>query len=355
MSSIFDEGMCYSFADMDDGSVASGDPDMVGDFCSGSGSGTFSIVDIDGTRKYLSIGGGCNPQIKFSVPNGPARMRLAARVYRGDNSSYFGICGLLDTGANQRGIFIIGSDGKPGWRSGTWGMGSATYEADTAIPQGQWSFVEMEFLFNSSSGYCNFWVNGAAAGTNTSLNTGTYYLGSLVWLTSNGNNPYGCQAGWGISDLLYSPSGTAPFGDVAVFAESVDADTGDQDWTPSAGSDHYAMLDEVGPDGDTTTVSTAGTNAGYRDGFTTPGNLTVGTIISAGLMVRMKKSSTGQGLVKLGISHAGQSASEGQSGNRAVASDYFKLHHMEDLDPYTSAAWTAANMNAAEIAVEVGS
>ena len=109
------------------------------------------------------------------------------------------------------------------------------------------------------------------------------------------------------------------------------------------------MVDEVGPDEDATYNESDGT-AGHRDSFETAGVSSV-TVLSVGVLTRARKTSTGAATLLLGIAEGG---TEEQSAAKALTEDYLTMVEFFDVNPDTLAAWTPAEVTAAEHSYEVG-
>jgi len=113
--------------------------------------------------------------------------------------------------------------------------------------------VQVRFKVDAS-GYIYSKVDGV---TNTTYEGdtragGTYithiYLGSI---TASGGQSY-------VDDWVVGYGGWP--GDLRIVRAQPTGDTATEEWTPSTGVDSYAMLDEVGPDDDTTYIYTSGSD-----------------------------------------------------------------------------------------------
>ncbi len=230
-------------------------------------------------------------------------------------------------------------------------------------------------------------VAGTVLGTSSSagiISTGTYYFLELLALISttvgtatvrlNGTNVTGLvltglnNAGSGvgqwtnlklignasISELDYDDcylcdgSGSAPLntflGDIRVDVRMPTADGATAEWTPSTGSDNYAMVDEIPPDGDTTYNST--TVVDNIDTFTVEDAPVVGaTILAVQQCTYVKKSDSGTTTIAAVVRSGGTDYD--QDNYNPTTSYAFAVQAIPE-DPDTSAAWVEADFNAAE-------
>lgn len=120
-----------------------------------------------------------------------------------------------------------------------------------------------------------------------------------------------------------------------------------QDFTPSTGSDHAAVIDEATPNG---TDYLTGGAAGTHDTATFTDLSVTGTILGVQINNDVAKSSSGTCTVKNLIRSGGTNA---YGGNADPAASYAYITSMHEIDPATSAAWTVAAVNAVEAGLEV--
>jgi hypothetical protein len=153
--------------------------------------------------------------------------------------------------------------------------------------------------------------------------------------------------GWKIGDIVMHGS-ASPIGDAGVYYLPASSDGADTDFTPSDGSDHSAMVGEIGPDEDTTYNESDGT-VGHRDSYLTDGIAGL-NIISVGALARKRKTDTGTSSVKLGVRY---NASEDQGAAIGLGEAYGTYVEYFDVNPDTTAAWQAAQIATTEITIEV--
>lgn len=128
----------------------------------------------------------------------------------------------------------------------------------------------------------------------------------------------------------------------------VTADTAQADWAKSAGSDGYAMIDEVAPDGDTTFISsdTAGNKSDFAL-FNLPDEIF--TVQAVYVPTMAKLAAAGIGNMKTSMV-SGASVASGPDTPLTTAYTYWPS--VFEKDPATGATWTRAAVEAANVRVE---
>jgi hypothetical protein len=126
-------------------------------------------------------------------------------------------------------------------------------------------------------------------------------------------------------------------------------DTADADWTPSAGADHYAVVDETTVNGDTDYVSAA-----------TPGDLDLYAMGSLGFTPDIVHAVQVTMVARKDDAEARQVRSELKSGTitaegttQGLATSYLPYGDLYQTDPDTAMAWTPGAVNAIQVGVEV--
>lgn len=256
---------------------------------------------------------------------------------------------LMD-GATAQCSIVFRSDGTILLTAGgPTGSTLATYSS--AFAQTVWAAFEFEITINNSTGAFHVRKDGvgadsfAATGLNTRGSSNNY--ANQVQIGSNG---FGGNNNHQLLDdfLWFSTSGSAPntwVGDVRSVTLLPSADTAQKQFAPNSGSANFSRVNEAHQDGDTSTVTD--TVVGHNDLYDLA-NL-AGTplaIIAVQTKAMMRKSDAG--------SRAGQV--QVKSGTTTVTStatplstSYHYLSRVDTVDPDTSAAWTAAAVNALQI------
>lgn len=133
---------------------------------------------------------------------------------------------------------------------------------------------------------------------------------------------------------------TGYLGDVSIVPMVPDADVTTQ-WTGNEAGPHYALVDEIPPDDDTTYVYSD--TVGQIDDYNmTPITGFSGTIFGAQLLIYAKKDAEGERTIK-GL--VGGTAQNNIAGLEQYLSDYY-LYYVFPLDTDNGTAWTPTVFNA---------
>jgi len=312
----------------------------------------FVLTDRSDGRKWLSVATTGRVGLQSRSLGNASTAAICFRVYRGDATACVFI--KLVNAAGTIGWIGINASGAVTYQNGgysTLGANIVATSTDT-IPTTTETFVEVRItLGDSAAGSVSFYMNGVLSNTVSGIDT-CYLTGrtALQDIKFGENSESAAQciiAGWKYGDIIIHTA-TSPIGDVGVYYRPVDADGADSDFTPSAGA-NYQCADEIGPDGDTTYNESDGT-AGHRDSFETAG-VSAMSVLSVGVLFRARKTDTGTATLLLGAAHGG---SEDQSTAKALTEAYLTQIEFFDVCPSTSAAWSAAEVTAAELSYEVG-
>lgn len=241
----------------------------------------------------------------------------------------------------------VKTDGAIEARRGTSGGTLLGTSASTGIiSAGAYAYVELKALISTTVGTVEVKVNGTTVLTLTGQNN-----------ANNGTNDWTAVKLLGnasIASIDYDDfyvldgTGSAPLntflGDVRVDARMPTADGATTQWTPATGTDNYAMVDEIPPDGDTTYNST--TTVDNIDTFTVQDAPVVGaTILAVQQCTYVKKSDSGTTTVAAVVRSGGTDYV--QDNVNPTTSYAFAVQPLPE-DPDTSAAWVEADFNAAE-------
>jgi hypothetical protein len=134
-------------------------------------------------------------------------------------------------------------------------------------------------------------------------------------------------------------------GEQRAYTSLPSADTSDADWTLSTGSAGYDLINDV-PAADSTRYlesSTVGDVSIFETANVVPAS---GAVKGVMTVVRAEKTDAGAGTLEFGPVHAGvpSLASKAQTNSQFLWSA-----KVDELNPSTSAAWTPAEVNAAQI------
>ncbi len=226
--------------------------------------------------------------------------------------------------------------------------GSTNHDVTSVLTKGQWHYIEVEYKMapGSAGGYMKAYVDGSEV-----LDTGTVNITSFTFFSQ-----YGCRLGVQASgnqtdtsefyelDDVYilwvdGVNDTGPIGPCKVVPLVPDADATPNDWTPSSGSDNYAMIDGQGWDTATYVEGTSGDD----DHYTT---VDLGSVdsVHAVQFTTIVQGQTSASDLQLGCDNG--TADEQDMGSVGTGS-VVSLHQCHEVDP-SGVAWTQSSVNSVE-------
>ena len=227
------------------------------------------------------------------------------------------------------------------------GDGTVLGTGSTVVAVESWNYIEMKATIHDSAGVVVVRLNGVVELNLTSQDTrnggnstaDAFQLGSQTSGDCYFDDVYACDdSGSANNDLL---------GDIRVVALAPTGAGNYSQFTPSTGS-NYQNVDDATPDGDTT-YNSDGT-VGHIDTYAFSDISQTGTIKAIQHLVYASKDDAGA----RSIAPVQRSGSTDYVGTTAVlASHYAYVREVVELNPATSAAFTIAEVNAAEFGVTV--
>jgi len=215
-----------------------------------------------------------------------------------------------------------------------------------------WYWIELKVVCNATTGSYELRVGGvsklSASGVNTKAGSNNYHtrVGFL-----------GPASGAEWLDDIYILDGSSSvnndfLGNRKVVALFPNGDVGGyQDFTCSAGSDHYALVDE-NPVNDDTDYVESGTT-GNKDLWDYPSLTGTGTNI-AGIQINTMVKETDAMSMTLNTLIKSGAAEDAGTGETIGSTSYRVLRRISETDPDTGVAWTVSGINAAQFGVKVG-
>ena len=232
----------------------------------------------------------------------------------------------------------LGADGILNVLSGGTNIGSGT----TALGAGSWYYIEWQTYAHTSSGSFAVKLDGNAEASATNVNT------DAAW-GDDGNNQLRL---WGETQVSFddvyildnaSPNNTF-WGDTKVVAVYPTADATYEQWTPTSGVDHYALVDESTPN--VTDYIYTSVN-GNNDSFTVQ-SITGAPFAVQQVMFNRAFTTSGSmyGLIRI-------SSTDYTSGSLPVLSSGSQYAQAQwDVNPNTLSPWTQAAFNGAEFGLQ---
>lgn len=216
-----------------------------------------------------------------------------------------------------------------------------------------WHWIEVKITFSTTVGTIDFKVDGTSylsiTGANTSASGHAYCDGVVI-----GSARASTSSDKFLYDDLYICDTTGTeyndfLGDVRVDRVYLAGDGTHQDFTPSSGTRHFALVNE---NVDNTADYVQATAVGAEETYTLDGtnlNAVTGSIL--GVQVTSKaEDPTGNRSLQ---SACRSGSSEGVGTSRVLPTIYTPEHDFFSKDPATSAAWTLAAIKTAEFGVKV--
>lgn len=218
-------------------------------------------------------------------------------------------------------------------------------QADVTLTVGVWYYLEVEFSIDTGSGYLRVFVNGSqvinfagntqgVAGVNTASRIGLF-------------NSVGAHAA--AFDDIYVTDAVTRLGECRVEPLRPSADTAVKNFTPNAGTENYARVNEALVDGDTTYVYSA--LVGAEDLYELD-NLSVNpqNIFAVQTRVVARKDDVATRVIQTGLK-SGATTVYGE--DFFLASSYTTKVDIYEQDPNTAAPWTKTALDALQIGQKI--
>lgn len=212
--------------------------------------------------------------------------------------------------------------------------------------------VEFKILFHASAGTVEMRVNGAVWMSLSGIDTLPVAANYMTLSHSHANA--GTNTNKMSMDNLYfwndqGSRNNTFLGERTIYTIFPSADTAQEDWTLSSGSDSFALIDNVPPDGATNYLES--TVVGDKDTFTLQNAPTSNIkVLGVQVNVQAQKTDAGEGEIQIGVTSNGV---EDLSSSQIVTQDQFLYYqHMVELDPDTGLPFEVADINALELTFE---
>lgn len=216
--------------------------------------------------------------------------------------------------------------------------------------------VEVKITFNNTTGSVEVRVNGNSTPVINVTNVDTVNTANVdcryVALGYSTGGP-GTSDMWWDNWYVWDTTGGVNddfLGERRIETVVANADTATEDWTPSTGVDSYAMVDEIGPDDDTTYLS-SGTTTNKTVLSTAAISTTTGSCKAVTILARTTKTDVGAATHKVGlVSNAVEDKSADIS--PSAAGYLYDSRHVANQNPDGPAAWTLGTADAAQLLIE---
>jgi hypothetical protein len=219
------------------------------------------------------------------------------------------------------------------------------------VTSAAWSYIELKVKY-ASAGTIEVRVGGTTVLSLTGVDTRIGGAGS-----------YNNQVGWSFSatgeyppffDDLYVCDNSGSLhnnflGDCKVIAAFPTSDASPNDWTVSAGSNHYALVDENPANDDTDHLES--TTSAQKELWGHGALSATGAIF--GVMVNTDaRMTSGSSSLKMPCKSGATETDD--TAQTVTSTSFVTFTRVLETDPHTGAGWTLANLNAAQFGIKVG-
>jgi hypothetical protein len=336
MTLLFMEGFgSWATGNMDAGSGK----DYLGNWLSLGQGGYVAAVSSgsQGTKKSFQ---GRSPYyympLKSRTWSGVSTIYVGFRAYHNGSGRYLS---FYDSSTKMGSIGI--NAGHASYTNSGAGTLSDTVISDQEVIENSWTYIEAKIVFHSSAGTVDFWIDGTASGSYTSLNTleaGASCTSIVLGVNDTNHDWY---PGNKITDIYVDTA--TQHGPMDIWYQAADTAGSASNFTPSAGNNEDNVDEVAGNDGDTTyNTSTLVTT---KDQVAHSDTLNVAPL-AIQPMAFARYIPAGAANLQVGILSGGTE----DLASLAGLSDTYKgiVGTIYEVDPNTSSAWTASNADAAE-------
>jgi hypothetical protein len=295
------------------------------------------------TPKYRFVPGGFDAGVDYYLG---AALRFTSAYGNGTSSDKACAFGL-GNGASFTGygIWVAGADRRLHARRMTTTTGQV-YSTDKVITYGSWHYIEMKIRISSSVGVFQAWLDGVQvfAADLTGLNT-LDGAGAITSIVLGGGG-----ALLEVDDLyVCDTSGAANnnrLGNLTVNAIRPTSDGFHTAFTPSTGGTGFALVDETPFANTDYNTGVTGSKETYGFGDVNATRVVRGLQVSTQVSTETGGGSQGRPIIRIG-------STDYPLATEAVGSGSSRKHIPVDVSPATAAAWTGAEVKAAEFGYEV--
>lgn len=285
--------------------------------------------------------GNQNGDFAFLLPSGLSQMTVGVGVNIPLGGMGTGIQFMRLKDASDNIQFVVGADASGAIRvarsNALLSSAPMATSASGVIASGAWFYCETEFVLSDTVGECRVWINGAKVIDISGVDTKAQSSATVDRVSFNvaGNGSGGLAL-----DDLYVTNTDARLGESRIYVLEPNADSSIQ-WTRSAGATNFSCVDEA-PFNTTDYVASA--TVGHQDyyGFA---NLPYvpATIHAVQTSMWAAKDDAATRTVRANLDSGGTVANGADFG---LSATYLQKTDLYVLDPDTSAAWSAAAVDA---------
>lgn len=293
------------------------------------------------------------------VSGGVGDIRKSLPAGGGYSELYFGVAINLSTFGTGAGTFFfrvktvgLGSDVlflyvNPAGNLALYTPASVLIATGTQVmTTGAWQYIEFHVLVNGAASSVAAQVNGTPDIPPTTCNLGSSVMGGIQpWNANTVISQY--------YDDIYVCDTTGPnnknfLGDVHVQTLMPDADGFYTQWTPLTGTAHYAMVDEIPPDGDTS--YNYDSTVGDKDTYEFPSlAILAGSVY--GIQVNLWARKDDAALRQIGALLHFPGPNDFTGSTNTLTTSYQDFTYIWNQNPNTSANWNISDINTIQAGV----
>lgn len=220
------------------------------------------------------------------------------------------------------------------------------------VSSGVWFYFEIKVVFSQTVGTVDVKVDGASVISDTGLDTCQTANASIDSFRFRGGPVYMYMDDLYICDDSGSKNNDF-LGDCRVHTLYPDADGNHSDFTPSTGSDHYAMVDDAQPTSVDTDYNESST-VGHKDTYSMDTYAEDGTIYGIQVCSAVRNPDTGTMTVR-NLCRSGATPTDNEGASLTLSQSDQMAIDVWEQEPTDTVDWTAAKINAAEFGIKVQS
>lgn len=230
-------------------------------------------------------------------------------------------------------------------------LGITPVAAGRTLAPNTWYYVELKAVIHPAAGSFEIRVNGvswlAVAGINTSSSLGNAWVNAFRLNTGSGNG----SGVYSQYDDLYLCDGLGAvnndfLGDHRVVALQTDADGFYLDWTPTAGA-RWDCVTGVSPNHDAKYVHSL--TPAEKGTFSMQPIGVAGTVAGVHVLANARKDDAGARTIRNMLRSGGV---DSFGANQAIGNAFSYYRDVYDVNPFTAAAFTTAEIDAMEFGVD---
>ncbi|WP_160809574.1 hypothetical protein [Nitrosomonas sp. HPC101] len=216
-----------------------------------------------------------------------------------------------------------------------------------------YNYIEYKTVIHDTTGSFELRLNGVTILSASNIDTKATANASVSSISFGfSNGLYHSKSVWSYDDIYILDTTGATnndfLGDVRIDAIYPSADGNYAEWTPSTGSDHYALVDDATPN---TTDYVSDSTVGNKDSFVmgNPPAMAGQLIYGVKVKAMANKDDAGARDLKVGVRSG---TTDDLSAAQALSTSWRYYSNIYEVDPATGLAWTPGTVDALEALIE---